>query len=110
LQRLPNRDGDGAESNDRRGLYCFVRERPIILTVPFSIYQRKVVQEGFSVTPLGELTDVSLPEGSVITFEVNPAMCRRRGKLIFEYLGVSFTAPGWLVHDKTEPADSTMVG
>jgi len=69
----------------------------------FSSYQRKVVGEGFAATPLGKLVDVDVPEGSLISFDVNPAMCRRRDKLIFEFLGTSFSAPGWLVHDKTEP-------
>jgi len=69
----------------------------------FSSYQRKVVGDGFSATPLGKLADVDVPQGSLISFEVNPAMSRRRDKLIFEFLGVSFAAPGWLVHDKTEP-------
>jgi len=69
----------------------------------FSSYQRKVVGEGFAATPLGKLVDVDVPQGSLISFDVNPAMCRRRDKLIFEFLGVSFSAPGWLVHDKTEP-------
>jgi hypothetical protein len=77
--------------------------------MPFSSYQRKVVAEGFAATPLGKLQDVDLPAGSTISFDVNPSMCKRRDKLIFEWLGVSFTAPGWLVHDKTEPADSKMV-
>jgi len=67
-------------------------------------YQRKVVQEGFAATPLGKYMDVDLPQGSLISFDVNPSMCRRRDKLIFEFLGNSFSAPGWLVHDKTEPA------
>jgi hypothetical protein len=71
----------------------------------FSSYQRKVVAEGFAATPLGKLADVPLPEGSTISFEVNPSMCRRRDKLIFEWLGVSFSVPGWLVHDKTEPVN-----
>lgn len=75
----------------------------------FSSYQRKVVREGFAATPLGKLVDVPMPEGTTISFDVNPAMCRRRDKLIFEYLGVSFTAPGWLIQEKTEPADPTMV-
>ncbi len=69
---------------------------------PFSSYQRKVVN-GFAATPLGKYEDVQFPEGSTISFDVNPSMCRRRDKLIFEWLGVSFTAPGWLIHDKTEP-------
>jgi len=76
--------------------------------MPFSSYQRKVVRE-FAATPLGKLVDVPLPEGSTISFDVNPAMCRRRDKVIFEWLGTSFSAPGWLVQEKTEPADSTMV-
>ena len=77
--------------------------------MPFASYQRKVVGGEFVATPLGKPADVPLPEGSTISFEVNPAMCRRRDKLIFEWHGESFTAPGWLVHDKTEPADPTMV-
>jgi hypothetical protein len=71
--------------------------------LPFSSYQRKVVSDGFAATPLGKFEDVGLPEGSTISFEVNPSMCRRRDKLIFEWLGTSFTAPGWLVQEKTEP-------
>jgi hypothetical protein len=77
--------------------------------MPVSSYQRKVVGEEFAATPLGKLVDVALPKGATISFDVNPAMCRRRDKLIFEWLGESFTAPGWLVQEKTEPADSTMV-
>jgi len=71
--------------------------------MPFSSYQRRIMTDGFSATPLGKYEDVPFPEGSTISFEVDPAMSRRRDKLIFEWLGASFTAPGWLIHDKTEP-------
>jgi hypothetical protein len=77
--------------------------------MPFSSYRRKVVGAEFAATPLGKLVDVDLPKGAMISFDVNPAMCRRRDKVIFEWLGASFTAPGWLVQEKTEPIDSTMV-
>jgi len=69
----------------------------------FSSYQRRVTGNGFAATPVGKLDDVDLPQGTTISFEVNPSLCRRRDKVVFEWLGMSFQAPVWLVHDKTEP-------
>ena len=73
--------------------------------MPFSGYQRKVTGDGFSATQIGKLQDVNFPEGTMLSFDVDPALCRRRDKLVFEFLGSSFAAPGWLIHDKTEPAN-----
>ncbi|MGA3026745.1 MAG: hypothetical protein ABSF98_18445 [Bryobacteraceae bacterium] len=67
------------------------------------LYHRTVTKPGFTASSLGSTKQIPFEPGSIITFELNPGLARRRDTLVFKWMAEEYAADASLVHDLTEP-------
>jgi len=68
------------------------------------LYHRTITKPGFTACPIGSTDQVPFEQGATISFELNPAMARRRDTVVFKWMAEEYSTDGAMVHDLTEPA------
>lgn len=61
------------------------------------------MKPGFTACPIGSQERIPFEQGATITFELNPAMARRRDTVVFKWMAEEYSTDGAMVHDLTEP-------
>jgi len=67
------------------------------------LYHRTIKKSGFTACPLGSSKPIPFEEGATISFELDPALSRRRDTVVFKWMAEEYSTDAAKVHDLTEP-------
>jgi len=66
---------------------------------------RRVNSDALQATQPGRFTDVSIPQGSILSFAADPALTPGHATFAFEWMGRDFTAPYVAIQERSTPFD-----
>jgi len=72
-------------------------------TIMLQLFHRTITKPGFTACHLDSSKQVPFEPGSTITFDLNPALARRRDTVVFKWMAEEYSADACMVHDLTEP-------
>ena len=67
------------------------------------LFHRTITKAGFTAALVGSSTPVPFEQGATISFELNPALARRRDTVVFKWMAQEYSTGASMVHDLTEP-------
>jgi hypothetical protein len=67
------------------------------------LFHRTITRPGFTACLLGSAVPVPFDPGATITFELDPALARRRSIVVFKWMAEEYSVDVSTVHDLTEP-------
>ena len=67
------------------------------------LFHRTITRPGFTACLLGSTERIPFEPGTIISFELNPALARRRDTVVFKWMAEEYFADANMVHDLTEP-------